>query len=301
MQLYIIELEQRIKVGRSKNSEKRFNSILTAAGIKKSEVLNFFSFNDKAKFEQKILHTLDKQKINGEWFYKKGIVINFLNEIKQQNEIDDDLIVKIQVDKKYDSIKNKAISIFRKIREERKGFGFPLSPSINTIIKSKKVSYKNMTYHISEDFSTYTREVKFDIFFMTNSQIKECLIILKNHEKAIEKKEKIQLLIDKAFNNDHTVYESIVKMVGEFFGIITDPDEALQNTTENKCSFKFDNILDCYYSDYNFEMLSNQEIKIIKNSKRIKVEHDCIVFEYNSKKCFVYFSGIRENILKEVS
>lgn len=299
MQLYVIELLHKVKIGRSTNPSTRINSIKTGSGILENEIINIFIQKDKGKFEQKILRALNKHRINGEWFYKKGGVINFLKELKQGNEVNNEMIIRIQINSN-SNVNSDALNIYKKIREERKSVGFPMSADINKIIKTRKVEYKYFIYHISADFSTFTRELKFDTSNPTSSQKIQCLRIIKNHQKSKSSRENIQCLIDDTFNKKISSINQINREIEEFFGKIS-VTQARQkcDTIENDLSFKFDPLQACYYSESNFEALGAKEIDIIR-TKKFKLEKNYLTFDYNGRECYIHFTTPSKSILESI-
>lgn len=302
MDLYIIELQHKVKVGRSTNTKKRLRGIYTGSGILDVEVINEFVFKNKGKFEGKIKQALKKHQVNGEWYYKKGAVINFLKKLYENKEINDDLIIEIQTEHKHSSKMDDALALFKKIREERKSIGFPKSPNINTIINSRKVVYKHFIYHISQDYSSFTRELKFDIYSSNSTQKIQCLRIIKNHQKSNSRKEKIQNYIDTIFNKTFLNESDIIKEIEEFFGQITVPNIDEKKSSNKKKDelikhFTFDPLQVCYYSENKFKELNKVQVDIIKNTKNVRVENGSLIFNYHGRKCYVHFEQKQENIM----
>jgi len=78
--LYIIELPDRIKIGRTKNFNRRFRSILSSGGILLEDVLNKYVFDERSGYEQILLKLTKEEKIAGEWRFKKELTSQILEK-----------------------------------------------------------------------------------------------------------------------------------------------------------------------------------------------------------------------------
>lgn len=302
--LYVIELLDRIKVGISKDASTRFQRIKTGSGISNSEVIYEKVFKSKGNLEGKLKRLFLKYQSNGEWFYKKGIVLKFLEEIKRGTRLDYDLIFKVQVKDDSVSHKDRALAIFKSIREERKGIGYPASPNVNTIIRSKKISYKNVVYLISDDYLTFERELKFDLNRISNSQKIECLRIIKHNTKSLLKKERLQELIDDVFTKNYKTEDEIISVIKNFFLLSykentqTMCKKQIPKVNLLKLNFKYDDLLKCYYIDKKTESLNKDEKMFVKESEILKLEKKYLMFIHSKQKYIIYFN---EEYYKDIS
>ncbi len=182
MNLYVIELKDRIKVGVADNTENRLTQLLSAGGHGAKDVLNLFEFIDTEIIEQPLIRLfkpflIERSKHNKgkEWFYKKGLVNIFLDEIKRGTKPCKELIQKIQYENIGLNIDKNAIKIYEKIKTERKNIGFPDSVTFENFLKKNKMGYRNMIYHIDKNFKSFTRHPNFTLDEISNSQGVECL------------------------------------------------------------------------------------------------------------------------------
>lgn len=292
--LYVIELIDRVKIGISGDVKRRLQNIKTGSGISISEVIYEEVFESKGNLEGKLLRLFSKYRANGEWFYKKGVVLKFLDEIKNGAKVDYDLIFKIQIKDDSISVTDKALSIFKRVREERKGVGFPASPNINTIIKSKKINYKNMLYIISDDYLTFDRKLKFDLDKISNNQKIECLRIVKYNTENPFKKERLQQLIDDVFNINHVTESEIISVIKNFFLFTTVEKCSKTKKAEEinllNINFEYDNLLGCHYLDKKEEPLNVDEKQFIMKGEDIVLGDNFLVFNHSNEKHIVYFN-----------
>lgn len=78
MDLYIIKTDNKIKVGKTYDFTQRKRNIITAAGLIESEIFHQL-FPAMGDWESFILYRLKDEKINGEWFYYRGIAKEFFD------------------------------------------------------------------------------------------------------------------------------------------------------------------------------------------------------------------------------
>lgn len=78
MDLYIIKTNNKIKVGKTYDFTQRKRNIITAAGLIESEIFHQL-FPAMGDLESFILYRLKDEKINGEWFYYRGIAKEFFD------------------------------------------------------------------------------------------------------------------------------------------------------------------------------------------------------------------------------
>ena len=328
MDFYIIELEDRIKIGVATCTEHRLTSLLSAGGHGANDVLNLYEFTDTGIIEQPLIRLfkpflIEQSKYNRgrEWFYKKGLVKIFLDEIKRGTKPCKELVQKIQylnVDVKTDHQKN-AIKIFEKIKAERKNIGFPNSVTFEKFLKTHTMAYRNMIYQVDADFNSFTRYPKFKLDEISSSQVVECLRIIKNNSKSKCKKEKIQYLSDSVFNKNSDDSNKILCMIRDYFftdlsiyrstkyNLLTSEDirEKNKNNEIIKELNDFDareigeikkirnpNIriehyvkYDFYSFIYEYENLKDEEYALIKKSKNIQLYDNLVSFSYKGGLC----------------
>ncbi|MBA6316262.1 GIY-YIG nuclease family protein [Cellulophaga baltica] len=294
--LYIIELLDKIKVGISRDTTRRLQNIKTGSGISNSEVIFEKVFKSKGNFEGTILRLFSKYKANGEWFYKREIVLKFIEEIKKGAIVNHDLICRVQNNNDSNPNKDRAFAIFKRIREERIGIGFPSSPNINTIIRSKKVSYKNLNYIISDDFLGFERKLKFTLNKISDSQKIECLRIVKHNVSSISKKQRLKVLIDDVFNKNHTTESEIISVINNFFSIsITDKPVLINkkqdiNVNNLSVNFKYDDLSKCYFLDKKNQPLNEYEKKLFKSGTTLIINDKYLYFSYHEEKYIIYYN-----------
>lgn len=333
MDFYIIELEDRIKIGVADNTENRLTQLLSAGGHGAKDVLNLFEFTDTGIIEQPLIRLfkpflIERSKHNKgrEWFYKKGLVKIFLDEIKRGTKPCKELIQQIQyqnVDLKIDYQK-KAIKIFEKIKAERKNIGFPNSVTFEKFLKTNKMGFRNMVYIVDADYKSFTRHPNFKLDEIRNNQGVECLRIIKNNTKSEIKKEEIQNLIDSIFNENHDDRDKILSLIEDYFfanlpegatitikSIIGDikkedeNNEIIRKLIENHVSdsgeikkilnpnirINHDEKYNFYSLKYKYESLKDEEYVLIKNSKYLQLHDNFMSFDYKDNICTCEFNN----------
>ncbi len=324
MNFYIIELEDRIKIGIATCTEKRFTNLLSAGGHGAKDVLNLFEFTDTGIIEQPLIRLfrpflIEQSKYNKgrEWFYKKGLVKIFLDEIKNGTKPCKELIQQIQyknIDSKID-YNNNAIKIFEKIKAERKNIGFPNSVTFEKFLKKNEMRYRNMIYLVEIDFKAFTRHPNFEFEEISNSQMVECLRIIKNNTKGQVKKVGIQSLIDNVFNQNYENERQILSLIKNYFFnnktkkvLLSIKDIAGGNISgkfeiENKkinsdeiekipspnVRIFYDKELNSYYLLNKYENLTDEEYVLIKKSRNIELHNNFIAFYYKERICYCDF------------
>jgi hypothetical protein len=309
MDFYIIELKDRLKIGISSNIENRVTSILSSGGHTDSDILNLFKFPDSGIIEAPLKRLfrpclLKKSKYNRgeEWFYKKGLVGLFINEIKTGVKPSIELIEKIQ--HKYADMENgykqQAIFIFEKIKKERKNIGFPNSITFESFIKKKKIAYRHMIYWINDDFTQFTREPKFEIESINKVQEIQCLRIIKNNTICNLKKEKIQSYIDDVFNGINNSYSDRFKIIEKYFFNST----KIQKVENPNIRILFDKKRNNYQFRMPYSKLTKEEYVLIKESKDTTLFLNEISFQYKYFLCYCKFENKEiarvRNLLKKV-
>ncbi|MBE7645390.1 hypothetical protein J2Q11_08580 [Tenacibaculum finnmarkense genomovar finnmarkense] len=296
--LYVLELIDRIKIGISSDTTVRLQNIKTGSGIANDEIVYEKVFKSKGNLEGKFLRLFSKYKSNGEWFYKKGLILKFLEEIKKGKPVSYDLISRLELKDSAKTYRERCFAIFKGIKLERAGIGFPESPNINRLYSSKKVSYKNMLYLVSDDYLTFERKLKFDLNKISNSQKIECLRIIKhNTTQNPLKKERLQELIDNVFNNYSGSELEIISIIENFFLLTLKEDKSKKNNEEKiekkvnllNLNFKYDNLLNCHYIDKKQEPLNIDEEKFIKKGADFSLGDNFIIFNHSDKKHFIHF------------
>ena len=286
MDFYIIELDDRLKIGISKNVLKRINDLKNQAGIHKKEILNLFHFENCGIFEAQLKNLFKPYKARGEWFYKRGLVEIFINEIKKGEILSSILICEIQnKNNKPEYILNKnAKSIYEKIKKERKGVGFPKSVLLETMIKTNKMRYRNMVYHINSDFSNFTREPNFDIENIKNSEAVESLRIIKNNTDDLEEKKRIQSYINNVFNGNLTNSEEILALIRMFF-----LNTKLVLQENENIRIEYDDEVQYYLLKNDYKDLNSDEYALLKRSVKIEILSNSITFSYKNGTCFCFY------------
>ncbi len=308
---YVIELKSKIKVGITHSFKKRFSSIKTGSGIKDNEIINKYHYPDLGFLEAPIKRLFSKHRIAGEWFYKKGIVLNFVESLKDGNIPTIELFRKIQNDsvketevfkiknnnyENFEILKENAINLLQQIKSERFGIGYPESIELAKFIKTKKANYRNMVYYVDDDFKYLERVPKFTIDEMKDSQIIECLRIIKNVTPNNKVKVQLQDKIDSIFSRSDLYRLEIIELIKSFFfdkNYLEKSDVFYQNI-----EMEYDEEV-AMYSMNNFEDLSKDEILFLKNVKK----HNLMVsifgtinFEYKTRGCGCSFKV--ENFLR---
>lgn len=308
MDFYIIELKDRLKIGVSKSTDKRITNILSTGGHGEKDVLNLFNFPKTGLLEAPLKrlfrpYIVGQSKYNRgeEWFYKKGLVDVFINEIKKGTKPSKDLIDLIQY--KFEpmeiELKKNAIFIFESIKKERKGIGYPNTISFETFIEKNKMQYKNMTYWVNNDFTHFTREPKFQIENISDSQEIECLQIIKNNTKNLKKKAILQGYIDDVYNK---VEESYMKRLEINFNYFFNSIE-IQEVKNPNLRILYDNVNNHYYFKKKYSNLTTEELVLIIHSKYIILYSNEIIIDYEESHCICKFEDndlIRvRNLLKK--
>lgn len=316
--LYVIEIKNRIKVGVTFDFNSRISNIKTTAGLKNNEILNLYHFSELSSLESRIKRLFSKQKINGEWFYKKEIVLDFLKELeigripstKLLSEIKNNSVKYQDVFKigdipyeYYEIIKNNAINLLEKIKSERKGIGFPDSVELNRFIKTKRASYRNMSYYSDENFLTFERKPNFKLESITNNQLIECLRIIKNITPNNKEKDVLQDYIDSVFSKNMIYIEKCIAIVESFFFLNPSEKNARleidSNIYQSNYKIEYDNESEVYSFSQRFDDLEKDELMFLKKSKSKKLIISILgdlSFDYKNSLCFCFFKV--ENFLK---
>lgn len=308
---YVIELKSKIKIGITDNFKRRFSSIKTGSGIKDNEIVNNYHYLDLSFLEARIKRLFSKHKIAGEWFYKKGIVLNFVESLKDGSIPTIELLNKIQNDSvkeseafkientiygDFDILKENAISLLEQIKSERLGIGYPASIELAKFMKVKRANYRNMVYYVDEDFKYFERVPKFTVEEMKDNQIIECLRIIKNTTANNKIKVQLQDKIDSIFSRSDLYRFEVIDIMKSYFF-----DKDYLEKTDLFCQnieMEYDKEFDMY-SMNNFEDLNKDEILFLKNIKN----HNLMVsifgtinFDYKNRCCGCSFEV--ENFLR---
>lgn len=310
MDFYIIELEDRIKIGVSKSTDKRITNILSTGGHGEKDVLNLFNFPNAGLLESPLkrlfrscLVRQSKYNRGEEWFYKKGLVNIFINEIKLGAKPSKELIDLIQykIEPIENGYKQQAIFIFEKIRKERKGIGYPNSISFEKFIKTKKMNYRHMIYTTNYNYTQFTREFKFDIESINNVQEIQCLRIIKNNTTCNLTKEKIQAYIDDVFNLIYDSYSDRFEIIKKYFFKSTE----IQTVENPNVRVLFDKKSNNYQFKMSYSELTKEEYVLIKESKETILFKNKISFQYKYFFCLCKFKDNEiarvRNLLKNVT
>ncbi|MEB3801747.1 GIY-YIG nuclease family protein [Flavobacterium columnare] len=287
MDFYIIELQDRLKIGITGNISQRINTIKNASGNNDKDILNLFHFPDSGIFENRLKQLFKPYQSYGEWYFKKGLVEIFINRIKKGEVLSKELINEIQyeiidLDKDF---KNEAVLIYEKIKSERKGLGFPDSVKFETMIRTKKMRYRNMVYNISHNYNDFTRTPNFMLEDIKNGELIECLRIIKNNTESLEEKSRLQGYIDDVFNKDISHISEIKRIIRAFFfnqkKIITQENPDIR--------IEYDESIDCYSFATHYKDLNTNEYAFLKTAKNIRIKEECIMFNYREGTCFCFF------------
>lgn len=306
MNLYVIELKDRIKVGISKNDIKeRVSNILSAGGHGKNDVLNIYNFPNNGYIEGTLKRLfkrflIEKSEISrsSEWFYKKGIIEQFIKRIKNKEIPSRELIDKLQYDNSDSSsfYKKNALKLYEKVKNERKGIGFPNSVTFDEFMKFGEMRYKNMHYKVNDEFTNFSREPKFDLDFITKSQSVECLRIIKNNTNSSIKQTKIQSFIDDVFNGVNETLPFRLNLISNYFF-----DGELLITCENKnIRINFCEDFNYYFLNETYENLNIEEQILIKKSKGIFISPNKIIFQYKEKNCICKYENTSMTRIKNL-
>lgn len=314
---YVIELKQKIKVGITQNFKNRFSNIKTGSGIKDNEILNVYHYPDLSSLEGRIKRLFSKQNIAGEWFYKKEIVLDFVENLKDGIVPSLDLLKKIKNDsvkysdvfkngdfsyENYAILKENAINLFEQIKSERRGIGYPDSIDLSKFIRTKRVNYRNMVYYTDEDFKYFERKPNFSIENIKNSQIIECLRIIRNTTANNKVKDLLQDYIDSIFAERDIYMSKIAELIKSFFFDHHNSTNELFTETDisySNIEMELDRDLNVYSLSRYFENLNKDELLFLKNAKnhnlRVSIFGN-IDFDYKERFCFCFFEV--ENYLR---
>lgn len=308
---YVIELKSKIKVGITNDFKSRLNSIKTGSGIKDNEILNIYYYPDLGFLEARIKRLFSKQKIAGEWFYKRQIVLIFIECLKNGDVPSLELLKKVQNESvkelnlleaessiygDYLILKQNAINLLDQIKSERFGIGYPDSVELAKFMKLKKANYRNMVYHVDECFKYFERVPKFSLDDINNNQIIECLRIIKNTTANNKIKVELQDKIDSIFSKSEIYRSQILELIDSFFFQKTYEEQT--NGFYPNIEVKYDKEFDMYYVN-NFENLNKEEILFLKNVKNEDLMvsiFGTINFSYKNRYCACSF-GV-ENFLR---
>lgn len=308
---YVIELKSKIKVGITNNFKSRLNSIKTGSGIKDNEILNIFYYPDLGFLEARTKRLFSKQKIVGEWFYKRQIVLIFVECLKNGNVPSLELLKKIQNENvkesnlletessiygDYLTLRQNAINLLDQIKSERFGIGYPDSVEFAKFMRLKKANYRNMVYHVDECFKYFERVPKFCLDDIDDNQIIECLRIIKNTTANNKIKTELQDKIDSVFSKNDIYKSQIIDLIDSFYFRKTYVEKA--NGFHQNIEMKYDEEFDMYYMN-NFENLNKEEILFLKNVKNEDLMvsiFGTINFSYKNRYCGCSFEV--ENFLR---
>lgn len=307
---YVIELKSKIKLGITNNFKSRLNSIKTGSGIKDNEILNIFYYPDLGFLEARTKRLFSKQKIVGEWFYKRQIVLIFVEYLKNGNVPSLELLKKIQNENVKESnlleadsiygdyliLRQNAINLLDQIKSERFGIGYPDSVEFAKFMRLKKANYRNMAYHVDECFKNFERVPKFCLDDIDDNQIIECLRIIKNTTANNKIKTELQDKIDSVFSKNDIYKSQIIDLIDSFYFRKTYVEKA--NEFHQNIEMKYDEEFDMYYMN-NFENLNKEEILFLKNVKNEDLMvsiFGTINFSYKNRYCGCSFEV--ENFLR---
>lgn len=308
---YVIELKSKIKVGITNDFKSRLNSIKTGSGIKDNEILNIYYYPDLGFLEARIKRLFSKQKIAGEWFYKRQIVLIFIECLKNGDVPSLELLKKVQNESvkelnlleaessiygDYLILKQNAINLLDQIKSERFGIGYPDSVELAKFMRLKKANYRNMVYNVDECFKYFERVPKFCLEDINDNQIIECLRIIKNTTANNIIKTDLQDKIDSIFSKSDIYRSQILELINSFFFIKT-YDEKTKSYHQN-IEMKYDEECNMYFMN-NFEDLNKEErlfLKKVQNENLMVSIFGTINFSYKNRYCG--FSFEVENFLR---
>lgn len=315
---YVIELQKKIKVGITKDFKNRFNSIKTSAGIKDNEIINIFHYPDLSPLEARIKKLFSKQNINGEWFYKKEIVLDFVNNLRKGNIPTLNLLKEIQNNsvqysdifkieecsyENYEILKENAINLLTQIKSERSGIGYPDSVELAKFMRTRRAGYRNMIYHTNDSFTYFERKPNFTIEEIKNSQTIECLRIIRNTTPNNKAKEILQNYIDSVFAKSNIYQPIITELIQNFFfnGLDKPNIEVIKDSEilYSNIDMEFDTESNTYSLAHHFEKLNKDELLFLKNVKNHNLEISIfgyINFDYKDRFCYCFFDV--ENYLR---
>lgn len=311
---YVIELKKKIKVGITYDFKKRYSSIKTGSGIKDNEVVNVFHYPDLSLLESRIKRLFKKQKIAGEWFYKQDIVLDFVEILKNGavptinllDELKNKQINYSDVFKvggypydEYAILKENAINLLEKIKSERIGIGYPDSIDLAKFMRTKRAGYRNIVYIADDEFLYFERKPNFDLESIKDSQIIECLRIIKNTTPNNNLRNKLQNYIDSIFAKNDTFFQKSIDIIKAFFFELEEEIaySFLLGETEINQNIKmsFEEEGNFYSLTKDFEELDKTEQIFLKKSKDSNLNIDVfgmISFDYKSRFCFCHFDVI---------
>lgn len=311
---YVIELKKKIKVGITYDFKKRYSSIKTGSGIKDNEVVNVFHYPDLSLLESRIKRLFKKQKIAGEWFYKQDIVLDFVEILKNGavptinllDELKNKQINYSDVFKvggypydEYAILKENAINLLEKIKSERIGIGYPDSIDLAKFMRTKRAGYRNIVYIADDEFLYFERKPNFDLESIKDSQIIECLRIIKNTTPNNNLRNKLQNYIDSIFAKNDIFFQKSIDIIKAFFFELEEEIaySFLLGETEINQNIKmsFEEEGNFYSLTKDFEELDKTEQIFLKKSKDSNLNIDVfgmISFDYKSRFCFCHFDVI---------
>lgn len=314
---YVIELRQKIKVGITQDFKSRFNNIKTGSGIKDNEIINVYHYPDLSSLESRIKRLFSKQNIAGEWFYKKEIVLDFVESLKEGHVPSIDLLKKIKNNsvkysnvfktgdfpyENYAILKENAINLLEQIKSERRGIGYPDSIDLAKFMRTKRANYRNMVYYADDDFKYFERKPSFSIENIKNNQIIECLRIIRNTTANNKIKDLLQDYIDSIFAERDIYIVKITEIIRSFFFDSHNSNNELFIETDisySNIEMELDKELNVYSLSRYFENLNKDELLFLKNAKnhnlRVSIFGN-IDFDYKERFCFCFFEV--ENYLR---
>lgn len=308
---YVIELQKKIKVGITRDFRNRLSHIKTSSGIKDNEVINIFHYPDLGSLEARIKRLFSKQNINGEWFYKKEIVSDFVNCLKKGSIPSINLLQEIQNNQvqysdilkngtcsyeNYEILKDNAIHLLEQIKSERSGIGYPDSVELAKFMRTQRAGYRNMVYHANDNFTHFERKPNFTIEDIKSSQIIECLRIIRNTTPNNKVKDRLQDYIDSVFAKSDLYQIKILELIRLFFftdQYKTDIETLIDSDIiYSNIEMEFDTERNSYSLVRYFEYLNKDEILFLKNMKNHNLQisiFGSIDFDYKDRFCFCFF------------
>ncbi|MDY3454826.1 hypothetical protein PG615_10855, partial [Riemerella anatipestifer] len=270
--------------------------------------INTFYYPDLSLMESRIKVLFKKNKIAGEWFYKKDIVLEFIQNLKRGEIPNVELLNKLKnktidiskignyENEEYTILKENAVNLLAKIKSERLGIGYPDSVDISTFMKNKKANYRNMLYLADDEFLFFERKPKFEIEVIKESQMIECLRIIKNSISNNNIKFKLQDYIDSIFAKSDIYFEKSINIIDSFF-FQKDEKKALgflleEKITNQNVKINFNEENNLYSFENKFEELNQVEQIFLKKTTNSNLEIDVfglISFDYKDRYCFCHF------------
>lgn len=250
--LYIIELKDKIKIGKTSNFETRLKSITHSGGITKKEILKTYLFKECGNMEQHLLKLTEHEKVIGEWRNKDNAIIDKILEYVNKNNTVDLALIEIiatisripRVKAQYFSDEN-FLNIASQIYAERKNVGHSPRGRIKYTYNEKSISYRNWKYDISIINESFTRKPLFAYEEMELHHQKECIRMILNRIVS--------------YRATEIAIEYVQNLLSFLFGKGKGKPEMLENDIKELIIFSYfsENLND---KDFKFNNFENEEL-----------------------------------------